>query len=286
MHRWVTGGSTLILAIVAVQTGTTGAANAADTYYIDESTDFTGNGCENTDLNDVTAYLAGLLRTYSWYGSKFENSDAWPQDFVESCNPITYGYGLDASYSDQKTLSVYAGHGNVGYLQWGYKKYDMCGVDFASTGDTAKTGVMRLGQMAGTQSVYGMYITSCTLKKSGLATKANYQWVNQQFGYHNSPSVGDNQAGEWFLELVDGYANRQAWLDAMEDKPGLFTGDNSPMVVSYGTDSTNCLPYHVHNSLYGSLNFPRGGGPSCGGSPPAFTYCYTLIDNGTSSACQ
>ena len=37
-------------------------------YWIDESTDFTGNGCENTDLNNVTSSLKSRLDSDGWTG--------------------------------------------------------------------------------------------------------------------------------------------------------------------------------------------------------------------------
>ena len=35
---------------------------AQRTYFISESTDFTGNGCQNSDLNDVTSELTAVLK--------------------------------------------------------------------------------------------------------------------------------------------------------------------------------------------------------------------------------
>lgn len=138
--------------------------------------------------------------------------------------------------------------------------------------------------MSGAGAKYGVWITSCTLKKDRLAEKPNYQWVSQQFGYHNSPSVGNDQPSEWFDSIAP-YTNQGAWLDEMEDKPGVWTGDNSPIVVSYGRDSTQCYAVRANSMMVTQINVPRGGGPACGNNPPAFFYCYGIRDNGTSSSC-
>jgi hypothetical protein len=63
-----------IVMLAAVNT-----ASAQKTYYIDESTDFTGNGCENADLNDVTSSLRGALNSNGWSGQRWTNVSAWPQ---------------------------------------------------------------------------------------------------------------------------------------------------------------------------------------------------------------
>src|SRR4051794_7537075 len=77
-------------------------AFAQATYYIDESTDFTGNGCQNKDLNDVTSSLRGALDATGWSGSRFVNALAWPQDFIESCSSSFGAGGLDDIFADSR----------------------------------------------------------------------------------------------------------------------------------------------------------------------------------------
>jgi hypothetical protein len=51
-----------VLSIAATcATLATAALAGGPNYWIDESTDFTGNGCENADLNDVTSSLRSRL---------------------------------------------------------------------------------------------------------------------------------------------------------------------------------------------------------------------------------
>ena len=61
-----------------------GSAVAQKTFYLDESTDFTGNGCENADLKrrHVAACEAGSTAD-GWTGQRFTNVNAWPQDYIE-----------------------------------------------------------------------------------------------------------------------------------------------------------------------------------------------------------
>lgn len=258
----------------------------ADGYLIDESTDFTGNGCENDNVNTITSTLRNTLEDNGWDGHRFTNGGAFPQDFVEECSSIFGPGGLDGTIADRKVLAVYAGHGNVGFVQFGFKRNGMCTVDMdGSSGNVTANGIMKLGQMSGSQAGFGVWLTSCTLKSGTLPTNANFQWLEQQFGYHNSPSIGNNTPNEWYLD-INPKSNKQAWLDAMEDKPGLFTGDNSPMVVSYGSTSTECADTHNNRRLRGQILGSRSGGPSsCGAGLPGFFWCATLRNNGTSSVC-
>jgi hypothetical protein len=253
-------------------------------YYIDESTDFTGNGCSNDDLNTVTSSLRTQLNNDGWTGSRFVNANAWPQDLTETCSSQYGAGGLDSSFGDTSTLIVYAGHGNKGLLQYGFKRDNKCIVNFQSTLGSGDL-IMRLGSMSGNKAGYGVYVTSCTLHTSSLVSKANWQWLNQQFGYHNSPSVKDDQPRFWWNSIhrtIPGTTAKQAWLDEMEDKPGLFTGDNSPIVVSYGINSDFCNDMHNHSYLGepGGIYWSRDGGPSCLQNQPAFHFCFTLRDNG------
>jgi hypothetical protein len=267
-----------LLAAVSLLYYITRPAFAQATYYIDESTDFTGNGCPNKDLNDVTSSLRSSLN--GWTGSRFVNSAAWPQDFIESCSSSFGTGGLDQFFADSATLSVYAGHGNRGLLQFGFRRNNTCFVDFSAN--------MRLGSMAGAHSVFAMWVTSCTLNTDSLVAEANFQWERQQFGYHNSPSVKDDQPRSFYNRTLASN-NKNAWLNEMEDKPGWFTGDNSPIVVTYGSTQPECASFH-NNSLglralirTGQINDPgirRGGGPTCQQGQPFFWFCWTLRDNG------
>lgn len=194
-------------------------------YWIDESTDFTGNGCENTNLNNVTSSLKSRLDSDGWSGTRWSNANAWPEDFIEQ----NFG-GIDHVAGDDKTLSVYAGHGNRALIQFGYQRNGRCTVSFPS--DT------RLGEQGGDDAVYAMWVTSCTVNLDSLSRHFD-QAIRQTFGYHNSPSVKDNQPREFYKE-TDDLRNERAWIEEMEDRPGWFTGDNSPIALTFGLSSSHC----------------------------------------------
>lgn len=243
------------------------------TYYIDENQDFTGNGCNNNDdLNNVTSALKSQLDARGWTGVRYAEAQAWPQDFWESCS-TTYGAGgLDSTFADSKLLSVYAGHGNTGYMVWGYPHNSQCYSFLVNN--------MRLGSMNGSQSAFSMFMTSCTLKNG-----YGYGWERQQLGFHNSPSIQDTAAGYWMAcqHVALGGNNTGCWLDAMKVTEG---GDyeNSPAVVSYGSTANEALSVRDTADLYDNIyTSPRGGGPACGGNQPLYWYVYTWINNGSGS---
>ena len=198
---------------------------AVHNYWIDESTDFTGNGCSNTDLNDVTSSLKSRLDSDGWSGTRWTNANAWPEDYIEQ----NLG-GIDHLTSDAKSLAVYAGHGNRGLIQFGFQRNGRCTVD---TDDD-----MRLGTQGGNDASFMMYVTSCTIHTDSLSKHFDQQ-IRQSFGYHNSPSVKDNQPREFYKD-TDNADNVVAWREEMEDRPGWFTGDNSPITLTFGTDSSHC----------------------------------------------
>ena len=212
------------LAVLAVAT----PAWSDKTYYLDESTDFTGNGCENADLNDVTSSLRGALDGNGWTGQRWTNANAWPQDYIEST--MAGLSGVDNLFGDNFLLTVYAGHGNRALIQFGTKRNNRCTVNLETQA--------RLGLQGGNKAVYVMYATSCTLNLDSLSRNFNHE-VRQQFGYHNSPSIKDDQPRDFF-NATDGKTNARAWIDEMEDRPGWFTGDNSPIALTHGFDSGHC----------------------------------------------
>jgi hypothetical protein len=233
------------------------------TYYIDESTDFTGNGCENADLNDVTSSLRSALNSNGWSGQRWTNANAWPQDFMEQTMPGLSG--VDDSFGDNFLLSVYAGHGNRGLLQFGFRRLNRCTV-------TLQTQA-RLGTQAGNRAGYAMYVTSCTVNLDSLNRHFNNQ-IRQTFGYHNSPSVKDDQPRDFFEE-TDSKSNARAWIDEMEDRPGWFTGDNSPITLTFGLDASHCDWVRDTARL-------RAGNLRSTAPEPHTRFCWIMYDHGAS----
>jgi hypothetical protein len=122
------------------------AQAAPYTFYIDGNTNYgTDHGCgTNNNLSDDTASLASqLIADGSWSGSHYTDTNAWPQDFFESCSS-TYGAGgLDNIYADASLLSVFSGHANSGFLTFAYPHNGVCDV---SVGTNSRLGSMNGGQ--------------------------------------------------------------------------------------------------------------------------------------------
>lgn len=252
-----------LVALSIALLATVSPAWADKTYFIDESTDFTGNGCENSDLNTVTLSLRSSLDANGWSGQRWTNSNAWPHDYYES---TTAGLsGLDNSYGDNFLLTVYAGHGNRALMQFGFMRNSRCLVNLETQA--------RLGLQGGNKASYAMYVTSCTLNLDSLSRNFAHQ-IRQQFGYHNSPSVGDDQPRDFFEE-TNGKTNARAWIDEMEDRPGWFTGDNSPITLTFGLDASHCDWVRDTAKL-------RGGSLLYAAPEPWSWYCWIMYDHGAS----
>lgn len=229
-------------------------------YWIDESTDFTGNGCQNADLNNVTSSLKSRLDSDGWGGTRWSNANAWPEDFIEQ----NFG-GIDHVAGDDETLSVYAGHGNRALIQFGFQRNGRCTVSFPS--DT------RLGTQGGDDAAYAMWVTSCTVNLDSLSRHFD-QAIRQTFGYHNSPSVKDNQPRDFYKE-TDDLRNERAWIEEMEDRPGWFTGDNSPIALTFGLSSSHCAWVQSTAKLRAEVLLSDAPAPDT-------WYCYLMYNHGAS----
>ncbi len=236
----------------------TPSAASGPRYWIDESTDFTGNGCENANVNNVTSSLKSQLDSDGWGGTRWANVDAWPEDFIER----DFG-GIDQEAGDAETLSVYAGHGWRALIQFGFQRNGRCTDSFPT--DT------RLGTQGGAEAVYAMWVTSCTINLDSLSLHFD-QAIRQTFGYHNSPSVKGDQPRDFYRE-TDDLRNERAWVEETEDRPGWFTGDNSPIALTFGLDSSHCgwvrdtARLRARTLLYDAPE-------------PDAWYCYLIFNNG------
>ena len=235
--------------------------SAQKRYFIDESTDFTGNGCENTDLNTVTSSLRSALDANGWTGTRFTNANAFPHDFVEST--LAGLNGLDSGFGDNALFTIYAGHGNRARVQFGFRRNNRCRVLL----DTEA----RLGRLGGNRAAYAMWVTSCTLHLDSLNRNFSHE-IRQQFGYHNSPSVKDDQPRDFF-NATDSDTNARAWIEEMEDRPGWFTGDNSPLALTHGLDSSHCAFVRDTARL-------RNGNLLATAPEPWGWFCWIMYDHG------
>jgi hypothetical protein len=171
--------------------------------------------------------------------------------------------GVDNLYGDNFLLTVYAGHGNRALLQFGFMRNNRCVVNLETQA--------RLGLQGGNKAVYAMYVTSCTLNLDSLSRNFNHE-IRQQFGYHNSPSVKDDQPRDFF-DATNSKSNARAWIDEMEDRPGWFTGDNSPIALTHGLDSSHCNWVRDTAKL-------RGGSLLYAPPKPWGWFCWIMYDHG------
>ena len=79
-------------------------------------------------------------------------------------------------------------------------------------------------------------------------------------------------------------SNLTAWLDETEDAPGLFTSDNSPIVVSRSpySDADAWTKHNTFQFAYGSQWFwSMPYDPVCTAGQPYNWWYYTYINNGS-----
>lgn len=208
-------------------------------YFIGESTDFSGGGaCSNDDVNDVTSSLALEMQDAGWVGIRWSDGQTWAEDFAEG---TFFPNALDGTYADAATVSVYAGHGNVGIWQWGQPSGSGACV-------LPLTTAMRLGTLAGDRSTLVMSLTSCTGRADRLwSTLGQTNRVRQILAYHNSPVIWANQPRDFFRATESGLSNRAAWLTTMASKPGV--GKNSPSLLTLAGSEASAIELHESASL-------------------------------------
>ncbi|MCX4241018.1 hypothetical protein [Paraliomyxa miuraensis] len=251
--------------------GTETPPPAAKSYFIAESMDFTGNDCSNTDVNEVSASLRAELDDDGWVGTRLTEGDTRPSDFIDADKRP---FGEDHLKSDAVSLAVYAGHGWMDKIQWGTQ-------DDAPTVEPPEKRCrawfsedIRLGSMAGGWAKAVALLTSCTgnlgCYESSLATSS----ATQIFAFNNSPLLWSNASGR-FYRKSDHMSNRNAWITAMDNRPG--QGKNSPVVYTRGTSEEQAIQIHRTARLSQIEQIP---------SDQATTwYAYTWVDHGLHGSC-
>jgi hypothetical protein len=235
----------------------------AASYYIDQLVNYP-SPCTAPTLFDDTTALKSRMDAASWSGSKFTDSSAWAQDFREGCSS-TYGAGgLDGSYTDTHSFSVFSGHGSRATIYFG-TQHDACSLNIDNE--------ERLGQMNGSSAAQALYISCDTLDidSGGAPLEGGMEWLRQQFGFHNL--TGDQTAayGSWFDDTST-KSNAQAWLDRLSNQPAVvFSYSNGWGSNCWDVDSSAKFKANVYNS-------PRTGGATCGNGPPAYQWCSRWVN--------
>lgn len=239
-------------------------------YFIAESTDFTGNGCENHDVNVVTRTLRDALAQDGWVGIRVTEANTTPSDFID---PVKQPFGLDPEAGDSALLSVYAGHGYMDKLQWGtadtspgLAKYRDCIAYFAQD--------MRLGALSGGWARVVLLLTSCSGRLACYKSMLGTSNATQTFAFNNSPSIWNNAARRFYRKSKH-MANRLAWIKAMDDSPGL--GANSPVVYTRATSRKEALRIHASARLSRLEEIPH--------IDRTTWFAYTWVDHGLRGTC-
>lgn len=255
-------GATLSLAEVSA---------AAHSYYITESVEYQNHGCGNGNSN-LPYYLNAIaysLGAAGWTGLYYAKDGDWPQVYVDRC---IQSDGFDL-ISDTHDLVIEAHHGSIGSFVFGYPSpTGRCSVSLKND--------MRLGSMFGATASTAVFASCCTLNRNHITDTANWQWTRQNIGFHDVTEFDNGMFADWF-DATQGSSNKSAWFGHFEDRPGWFTGDNSPIVISYGTSQSDAQNTHNTAKLKGNvLVSPRSGGPTCGGGQPYFYWWAEWIDHG------
>ena len=243
----------------------------ARSYFIAESTDFTGNDCENADVNEVTASLRQELDDEGWVGTRATNGQTRPLDFID---PVKRDFGQDHTKSDAVSLAVFAGHGWMDRIQWGTQDdtptveppEKRCRALFSED--------IRLGAMSGGWARAVAVIASCTGRLACYESTLGTNDVTQVFAFNNSPSIRGNQMRR-FYRKSNRMPNRDAWLAAMDNRPGF--GKNSPVVYTRGTGRDEVLQTHRQARLSEIEEIPGEGGTTW--------YAYSWVDHGLEGSC-
>lgn len=146
---------------------------------------------------------------------------------------------------------------------------------------------MNLGKKSGSLAGYFVATTCCLLNANNPNqwVYANHNYLWQQMGFH---SLSSKTAGmmESFINDTQSTSNRLSWLNAMEDRPGWFTGDNSVIVWSFGAGGgvdplEDVFDTHYNAKLKGQYKaYPRGATPSCSDDYGQGSVAYELRDHG------
>ncbi|MCA9710188.1 MAG: hypothetical protein KDK70_30390 [Myxococcales bacterium] len=243
----------------------------ARSYFIAESMDFEGNGCEQTNVNEVTQSLQDDLDDDGWVGARVVDGQTRPADFVD---PEVKAFGQDDIKGDAASLAVYAGHGWMDTLAWGTRDAtpgvpfdDRCLVEFS--------GDIRLGAMAGGWAKAVVLLTSCTGRLACYQSTLATSDVTQVFAFDNSPMIWGNAAHRFYRKSAD-MPSRDAWIAAMDNRPGF--GKNSPVTYTRGTSHDQVLELHRTAKLTEIEQIPGQQGTSW--------YAYTWVDHGLMGDCS
>lgn len=242
----------------------------AQSYFIAESMDFSGNGCEESNVNEVTESLRNELDDDGWVGTRVTEELARPADFIDD---TTKSFGRDHITSDAASFAVYAGHGGIDQMKWGTRD-DTPGVWSNRRCSIIPSRDLRLGSLSGGWAKAVALLTSCNGRLACYESSLSHSDATQLFAFNNSPIIWGNAARR-FYRGSEPLTNRIAWIAAMEDRPGFSR--NSPVVYTRGTSEEQVLQIHDTARLSSIDETPSSAGTGW--------YAYTWVDRGLLEKC-
>lgn len=259
------------------------------TFYIEESVNFSNPNapasCLNSNVNQVGDWAEAALEDHGFVGTYTLDGAGSPINFID---PTTVGFGNDGNAADSARVTIYAGHGNSGSLQWGSigavppGTVTSCSLPIANQ--------MRLGTATGDVSGFAIYATSCTANtlNNNLRNTLGQSQIGQHVGWHNSPAISDFLLGSFINQtatsIVDGsvslpVTNRTAWMSIGQSRPGV--GKNSPVIYTTGASEIETAERHFTARLALGIgisdNIPEPQDQNVDN--------VSWVDNGCSSSC-
>jgi hypothetical protein len=209
----------------------------AVTFYIDAPVSYQSGTCHPNLINrgDITGGLQARLRDKGWTGIGYNGPNAWAIDFVD------YGLdrqGIDYQMADGADLAVFDGHGNVDDMAFSHP--DPHGYCDAGKFDPNNTNI-ELGAGGGGSTKAALFIamTCCYVDPHHYAAERLFGG-NQILGLGNEADFDTNEINEFYGSTGGGNGrNWSAWLNNLEDKPGWWTGNNTPVAVTLGWNPTD-----------------------------------------------
>ncbi|MEM9457609.1 MAG: hypothetical protein AAGF11_25750 [Myxococcota bacterium] len=218
----------------------------------------------------MTRSLQRQLDEDGWSGTRATDGQTTPSDFID---PVKQTYGLDPTRGDAVSLAVYAGHGWMDQLQWGTSD-NTPGVASLRQCNAFFSADIRLGAMSGGWAKALALLTSCTGRLACYESTLATSDVTQVFAFNNSPRIWNNAARRFYRKSKR-MPNRDAWIKAMDNRPGV--GRNSPVVYSRGPSRDEVLQIHQSARLSEINKTPSHQGTRW--------YAYTWIDRGLDGSC-
>jgi hypothetical protein len=197
--------------------------------------------------------------------------------YVDACLDST-GFD-DQNRADNATLVGFTGHGNVGIVAGTHPTGDNCDVVLGWPRWDSEAPA-RLGSMNGAMAGYAIWSSSCTLNvdNNNLVNFANWQWLQQQFGFHNSPQLYTNNVLGWW-DTLNSRNNADNWLYRMKRSPSGALR-NTPVAISYGPTQFWTEAVHRNANLWNNTyRYPRGGGPECGADWQPYFWYFAVWEN-------